>query len=213
MTMAAAGHVVTVRPASSTFEHLFLLASALIVIGVSAVVARTYADREAVQSLLDWQVSAFSDLNPVDQAMFSDLAAAGSIIRVWYEDSYAMGEPHWATAEELADEYELSPFVRDVSWKQRGEVQWRLLRGYSIDGATAYLGTHGKVPGQSAYLLIISHIHKGASFTDQSIVWIHRDPMAKPPETLNVDSLVRQGWKQVVPYRGADEVRRLRGEG
>jgi hypothetical protein len=30
---------------------------------------------------------------------------------------------------------------------------------------------------------------------------------------VNIDSLVRNGWKQVVPWRGEDEVKRIRGEG
>jgi hypothetical protein len=206
--------VTLVRPASAKLETLAILLVVAVLVAATVAFARASAVPEQNVFIADWQVSALTDLSPVDQANYNALLFAGDTIQVWYDDTYARGEPHWPTVEELSDlEVGLSPFMHDVSWKQGGEVQWQLIASYNIDGATAYFGNAGKVRGQSAYLLLIAHLHKGASYRNQSIVWIHRNPDAQPPATINVDSLVRNGWKQVVPYRGADEIKRLRGTG
>ena len=212
MNDATAARVAIVRPASARAETLCMLATVALLIGAGAVLARANAQVEHKLVLQDWQISSFHDLEGVDLATYSALADAGEFIRVWYEDSIQAGEPHWPTVAELDTDYAIAPFTRDVTWKQGGQVEWTMIKSYSLDGATVYFGNHGKVAGQAAYLLVISHRHKGATFTNQSTVWISRDPGVAPPDTVNIDSLVRQGWKQVVPYTGAEEVLRLRGE-
>jgi hypothetical protein len=214
MSAGTAATLTIVKPASARLETLVILAVIAFLIAATVLFARVNAREEQNAFIADWQVSAFHGLSPVDQANYNALVYAGSIIQTWYDDSYAQNDPHWATVEELSDdEAGLEPFIRDISWKQRGELQWRLITSYAIDGVTVYFGNGGKVPGQSAYLLVVSHLHKGASYTNQAIVWIHRNAQATAPETVNVDSLVRNGWKQVVLYSGADEVKRLRGTG
>jgi hypothetical protein len=217
MNHAATGSLTTmVRPASARLETLCILCVTAVLVAGTVALARTHAQAQQDSFIADWQVSAFSGLSAVDQANYNALMLAGDIIQLTYDSAYRMGEPHWLTVEELSvlDEgIGLAPFMRDVSWKQGGEVQWQLITSYLIDGSTVYFGNHGNVPGQSAYLLVIAHLHKGASYKNQSIVWIHRNPDVEAPRTVNIDSLVRNGWKQVVPYRGEDEVKRLRVTG
>jgi hypothetical protein len=212
MNDATAPRIAIVRPASARAESFCVLAVVALVVGGGIVLARTNAQIEHKQVLQDWQVSSFHDLEGVDQATYGALLDAGEYIRVWYEDSIQAGAPHWPTVQELDTDYAVPPFARDVTWKQYGQVEWQMIASYSLDGATVYFGNHGKIEGQAAYLLVISHRHKGATYTNQATVWIKRDPNAAPPETVNLDSLVRNGWKQVVPYTGSDEVMRLRGE-
>lgn len=214
MSGGDASAITIVKPASARLETLAIACVIALLAGATVLFARANAREEQNLFLADWQVSAFSDLSAVDQANYNALTYAGEIIQIWYDDSLAQKEPHWPTVEELADEEAgLEPFMHDLSWRQGGEVQYRLVTTYEIDGVTVYLGSGGKAPGQSAYLLVISHLHKGASYRNQAIVWIHRDVNAAAPRTVNVDSLVRNGWKQVVPYRGSDEVKRLRSTG
>jgi hypothetical protein len=208
--------VTLVRPASARLETFAISIVVALLVAVTVVIARASARERTGTFLPDWQVSAFHDLSPVDQANYNALLLAGDIIQMTYDAGYRSGTPHWLTVEEMSvleDGIGLAPFMRDVSWKQGGEVQWQLLTTYEIDGSTVYFGNNGKVPGQSAYLLVISHLHKGASYTNTSTVWIHRNAKVPPPERVNIDSLVRNGWKQVVPWRGEDEVKRIRGEG
>jgi hypothetical protein len=209
----AAARVALVRPASARAETLFVLAAVALLICVGVVLARVNAQQEHQMALQPWQISSFHDLDGVDQAIYSSLLDAGDYIRIWYEDSIQMGEPHWPTVKELDSEYAIAPFTRDITWKQGGQVEWTMIKSYTIDGATVYFGNNGRVEGQAAYLLVISHRHQGASYSNQSTVWISRNARAVAPETVNIDSLVRNGWKQVVPYTGAEEVQRLRGDG
>jgi hypothetical protein len=212
MSGATAACVAIVRPASARTESLCVLAAVALVVGGGVVLARANAQQEHKVVLQDWQISSFHDLEGVDLATYSALLDAGDYIRVWYEDSIQAGQPHWPTVQELDVDYAVAPFARDVTWKQGGQVEWSMIKSYSLDGATVYFGNRGRIEGQAAYLLVISHRHKGATYTNQATVWISRDPNAAAPDTVNIDSLVRKGWKQVVPYTGSDEVMRLRGE-
>jgi hypothetical protein len=78
-------------------------------------------------------------------------------------------------------------------------------------GATVYYGSGGSVPGQSAYLLVIGHAHAGVMWANQSTIWVHRDPNAPYPGIVKPESLVGDGWRQVIPYDGASEVERVKG--
>lgn len=195
-----------VRPYGAGREtQLFVLACAVIVISMGFF-ARVNAQNETGETLTDWQISAFSGLKGPDQAIYNALDTL--TIDLW--DLYEF-ERKWPTVQGLAEDYQYPPFAHDVLWKQNGEVQWELNREYTFDGATVYYGHGGRVPGQGAYLFVLTHAHKGTGWANVSIVWRHADPNAPAPATVNIDSLVRNGWKQVVPWRGDGEVRRLRG--
>ena len=202
---AAIANAVTVAPARSTRETLGVATVVAAIIVAMLVFARLNAQHEEKQTLSAWQISAFDDLGPTDQAVYNALHAAAETLWANYEF-----EKQWTSVADLdVPEYGLAPFVRDVSWKQTGEVQWQLVKSFSFDGATAYFGSHGKIAGQGAYLLLLTHAHKGASYVDQSAVWLHPDPQAAAPETVVRDSLIRNGWREIVPYSGDSEVRRL----
>ncbi len=158
--------------------------------------------------MLEWQVSAFSDLTAEDQAIHSALhAAVGEI------DWYYYRRRTFPDIPDLEEEL-LPPFYRDGFWETNGSVRWTLGRSLNDDqGATYYHGAGGTVPGQSAYLLLMGHIHAGMLASNQNTVWVHDDPNAPYPEIVRDDSLIRAGWKKVIVYSGADELERLRGAG
>lgn len=202
---AAAVHPVTVAPARSLRETACVAVVVALIVAAMLLFARLNAQHEEKQTLSDWQISAFDDLEPTDQAVYNALDTAADTL--WVNFEY---DKRWPAIVDLdLPDGGLAPFVRDLSWKQTGEVQWQLIKSFSFDGATAYFGSHGKVAGQGAYLLILSHAHKGASYVNQSIVWLHPNPNAPAPDTVVRDSLIRNGWHEIVPYSGDSEVRRL----
>lgn len=202
MTTAALPRVVVVKANNSRFESLCVMAVTAMLVAATLVFAKVNARVDHTPPLMDWQLRAF-DLNPTDQAIFNALTVAADTVWVWYEDAKT-----WTPVEDMQSEtVGVAPFMLDASWRQTGEVQWRLDRSFSFEGATAYFGNNGKVPGQSAYLLVLGHTHKGVSYADQSTIWLHPDPRAAAPRTLNRDSLIRNGWKQVVSHTGDVEVR------
>jgi hypothetical protein len=185
-----------------------------VAIAVSAVVAFTiiYAallpDEPAPTPLLEWEVSAFSDLSAEDQAIHSALHSAVGEIDWYYYRLTA-----WPDIPDLEAEY-LPPFYKDAFWETNGSIKWTLGLPLNNDqGATYYHGAGGTVPGQSAYLLLMGHLHAGMLASNQNTIWVHDDPNAPYPEIVRPDSLIRAGWKKVIVYSGADELERLRGGG
>ena len=207
-----------VEPAGSRTETLAITAvsSAILLFGGIAVSQRQVDDTQ--QRLFDWQISAFYDMNPADQAIYNAMSTAST--ELWWIHGdllYYSGEERakdpWPYVRELDEEYAMPPFVKDVAWRQHGEVTWERVASFSFEGSTVYHGSGGTYPGQSAYLLMLSHVHKGASYTDGATIWVHPDPDAPAPSTIKRDSLIVNGWREVVPYSGAMEVERLQGSG
>lgn len=205
-----------VQPAGSRGETLAVAAvvASILFIGGFAVDRRQVDDTG--QRLFDWQISAFYDMSDADQAIYNALSTAS--VELWWIHGdllYYSGEERakdpWPYVRELDEDYVMAPFARDVAWRQHGEVQWQRVASFSFEGSTVYHGSGGKLPGQRAWLLMLSHVHKGASYADGATIWVHPDPDAPAPQTVKRDSLIVNGWKEVVPYSGAMEVERLQG--
>jgi len=205
-----------VRPASHRLESTLIGAVAALV-AAGAVAAAWLGDGvPAAEPLFDWQISAFYDLSPADQAVYNALLVASE--ELWYAHSdmlYFGSEAEkanpWPSVADLDEIYLMPPFARDVAWQQQGRIEWELVASFSFEGSAVYFGPGGTLEEQSAYLLALSHVHKGASYTNGATVWIHDDANVAAPDTVVRDSLIVNGWKEVVPYSGAMEVERLRG--
>jgi len=213
--LSAATVTQTIRPARSASETTLLVITATFVIGVSLAAAMNRQTDDGGQRLFDWQISAFYDLEDADQAIYNALLTASEELWWIHEDLLIFGggditKVNWPTIADLAEYYAMPPFVDDVSARQNGNVRWQRAAAYSFEGATVYFGSGGELPGQSAYLLVLSHVHKGASYANAAKIWVHPDACVEMPETVKRDSLIVNGWKEVVPYRGEQEADRLR---
>lgn len=198
----------TITPQNGRLESAIVGALFLGIVGFTIANAAMQPDEPAAPPLLEWQVSAFSELDSVDQSIHSALLAAVPEIH-WYYYRLVQWPDIAALEEEL-----LPPFYKDAFWETNGQVQWKLGLPLNNDqGATYYHGAGGTIPGQGSYLLVLGHIHAGMLPANQNTIWIHEDPNTEFPEITKPETLVLAGWKQVVPYSGADEVERLRGAG
>lgn len=200
---------IVVKPLTGRRETALLasvLVLVLLVIGAYAVVQPA---RNAEPKLLDWQLSAFADLSPTDQAIHSALRPA---LEEMYWTYKADGV--WPTPEVLA-EYLLPPFYQDHFWEDNGRVDWRLITNAAVgaadQGAVFYLGTGGEAEDQSAYLVVINHAHLNTTDSNQFDIWIHPDTEVSAPGGIKQQSLILDGWRMVVPYSGADELARTGG--
>src|SRR5690606_19551960 len=184
------GHAVTprleiVRPAGGRKESLIV---ACIVAGIVAVNAAAVSARRVDSSeprLLEWQISAFYDLGTADQAIYNALVAASEELWWAHGELLTFGTDEeradpWPTVEQLDADYVMPPFHRDASWSALGEVEWERIASFSFEGQAVYFGSGGKLEGQSAYLLSLSHTHKGATYADGATVWVHPDPNVAP---------------------------------
>ena len=206
-----------VRPLSSRAETWLVAGITVFILLASGIGVASRRVEDTGQRLFDWQISAFYDLKQTDQAVYSALLAASEELWWIHDEFLTFGTPEqladpWPTVEQLSEEYLLPPFAQDVAWSQQGEIQWERIASYSFEGSTVYFGTGGTLPDQSAYLVMLSHVHKGAIWANGEFIWVHPDVNVPSPPTITRDSLIVNGWKEVVPYNGAMEVDRLKGE-
>jgi hypothetical protein len=214
--MSATPHVV--RPAGARFEGLLLLAATLLVIAVLALYVQQRGRNDQPEPLYDWQINAFSGLTGADQAVYNALFTAKDDIPFLYDDINQFNPPgvkfHWPTLDELREAL-LAPFQQDKSWEQNGSLQWTLyepLPEGEMQGSTMYLGTDGKAPGQGSFLLIIGHVHAGFTNNNAIVIWWNKANHVVMPESGYRDQLILQGWREVVPHSGANEVKRIFGD-
>jgi hypothetical protein len=206
-----------VRPAGARHEALLLLAATVLVLGILGLYVQQRVRSAATEPLQQWQVSAFDELTGVDQAIYNALYTAKDEIVYIYDDINLMNAPgekfRWPSPADL-QQYLLPPFYRDGSWTQNGSMQWSLhepLAEGEMQGSVLYLGTDGRVAGQGSFLLVVGHVHAGFQNNNSLVVWWNPQTHVETPQNGFRDGLILQGWREVVPHSGAQEVRRIFG--
>ena len=207
-----------VKPAGSRFEGWLLAAVALAVVAVLALYVQANGRANAAAPLYDWQISAFDGLTGADQAIYNSLYTVKDEIPLIYDDINMFNEPgqkfRWPNLDDFTD-FLLPPFYRDTSWEQNGSLQWSLFEPLAegeMQGSTMYLGTDGRSLSQGSFLLIIGHVHAGFQNNNAIVIWYNEKNHVEMPESGFRDKLILQGWREVVPYSGDLEVKRLFGE-
>ena len=199
---------VTVPPSGNRWETVLLVLALAVMAGATAAYTATFGQEEPKQALLDWQISSFSGLTGVDQAIYNEmLVAAEEINWMLYYSGYWPDMPDFQEAL-------LPPFYQDLSWQNNGSVQWQLKnvsQEGEAQGLTLYHGSHGTVDGQGAYLMVIDHKHAGNVQVIQPTLWWHENKAQGLPQHSTLSSIILDGWKQVMPYYGKDERDRLMG--
>ena len=199
-----------VKSSSSRWELGLLFLGAIGLIGTTGWYVLNHGHDEGIRELQSWQVSAFHDLGTVDQAIYNSLVTAQDDIS---ELQYYYGP--WPAVERL-EFFLIPPFGKDLFWETNGELVWTyrdVAQEGEMQGYTLYHGSGGKAEGQGAFILVIGHMHAGNLMANHNTIWIHEDPNQPMPATSRTQSLILDGWKNVVPYTGTDEQRRLQGAG
>jgi len=109
--MSAAIASVIIPPSQRRWESVLLVVALVALLLFTGFYARTYGIEDKPQVILDWQVSAFSGLPGVDQAIYNELlVAADEIYYLQYYNGY------WPADADFQDAL-LPPFYRDLSWE------------------------------------------------------------------------------------------------
>lgn len=209
---------VYVRPAGAGFEGLALIAATLAVIGTLTLYVSGRGQRDVAEPLYEWQISAFDELTGADQAIYNSLYTVKDEIPFIYDDINRFNAPgekfRWPNIEDF-QEWLLPPFYKDTSWEQNGSLQWSLyepLAEGEMQGTTLYLGTDGQLPGQGSFLLVIGHVHAGFTNNNAIVIWWNDANHVEMPENGFRDQLILKNWREVVPYSGDQEVKRIFGD-
>jgi len=207
-----------VRPAGARFEGLLLAAIAAVIIAGLALYVRELGRHESHEPLYEWQVSAFDTLTGADQAIYNALFTAKDDIPYIYDDINVTTPDNavfrWPNLQDLQD-YELPPFLHDRSWQQNGSLKWTLFEPLAkgeMQGSTMYLGTDGSQPAQGSFLLVVGHTHAGFQNKNAISIWWNSKNHVEMPQSGFRDGLILQGWREVVPHNGAQEVKRIFGD-
>ena len=207
-----------VRPAGARHEGLALAVATVAVIAILAFYVQERGRGDTREPIYDWQVSAFNALTGADQAIYNALYTAKDDIPYIYEDINMFNAPgvkfRWPNLNDMQDAL-LPPFYKDKSWQQNGSLRWTLyepLPEGEMQGSTMYLGTDGNQPQQGSFLLVIGHVHAGFQNTNSILIWWNRKNHMVMPESGFRDGLILQGWREVVPNTGAQEVKRIFGD-
>lgn len=206
---------VIIQPKRQRFEVLFVLISTIAILAFAGGLIALTKGKKENQKLKPYQISAFNVLQGNDQGIFSDLYTAALEIEALHRDQ---GEI-WATANELKEkDLALSPFIEDDLWKQRGKHNWRL---FVYDQANvhraAYVGKSSDENVAGNFIILSEHFHSidGSYYIGvnkpipYSIWW---NPTFNLPADISEGTLIASGWKEVIPYSGRDELKRLNRE-
>ena len=207
-----------IRPAGSRFEGLLLAFAAVAVVALLALYVQERGQNDEPPQIYDWQVSAFNTLTGADQAIYNSLYTVKDEIPYIYDEINFFNQPgdrfRWPNLDDF-QEYLLPPFYKDTSWEQNGSLQWSLFEPLAegeMQGSTMYLGTDGQLPEQGSFLLVIGHVHAGFTNNNAIVIWWNAAHHAEMPESGFRDTLILRGWKEVVPYSGEQEVKRIFGD-
>ncbi len=193
---------VTVAPLQHRWESLLLLLALAALVLFTGLYAWLFGQQDQGQQLQPWQVSAYVSLNPLEQGIYNQLLLAADEISWLQEENQS-----WPAIGEL-ESMLLPPFHRDLSWQNSGTLRWSLESAPDADSAL-YLGTAGQLPGQSSFLLVFERQFAGPVAIQTVEIWQHADSLVSLPAASDHNNLIRQGWQELIPYRGSDERQRL----
>ncbi len=143
-----------IAPATARRETLYVAVSCVAIVVLAGFIIGVRGTVEASQELAEYQVSAYSGLNPTEQGVYNDLLAASLDIDLYHADTL-----HWPSVLQLQGQY-ISPFVRDLSWQQRGKLDWQMdVPDLEQQHTVAYYALSQSPDSSGSFLLWMTHKH------------------------------------------------------
>ena len=194
-----------VKPAGAGHETLWVLLTAILVLGVAALFVSARAKPQAVAALASHQVDARTQLNAAEQGLHGDLLVAAEEIVALVEAERVL-----PPVEQLRS-MDLPPFAGGMTSVTRGGHEWRTTAQARY---VAYVGRSAAPDVAASFLLRLpvpaatgssaeAHDHD-----DEFQVWVHREGPQSAPGQLDDAALARQGWRQVVARYDAGVTRK-----
>ena len=202
-----------VSPSGKRRETAFVLLAAVLVSITCGTLIFINQKRSDVAELADFQIRAFFSLNEQELAVFNGLyTAAVEIDEIHNEDE------EWLTVSQLEEDL-LPPFTKDASWERSGRFTWsRELRPTGSMDIALYTGHPAQGTTAGSFILLFLHDHKqkqGSARTEPRHapyeIWYHPSPEKNAPQAATDQGFISAGWKEVLAYSGADEVKRIKG--
>jgi hypothetical protein len=209
--VAKSMETVIVKPIRQRGELLFVTLSTLAILLVAGGLIYLRSKAPETQTLKSYQISAFSSLPQTSQGVFMDLYTSGFDIEAYHRRS---GEV-WPEVQTLEATL-VPPFEKSAVWESRGRIKWILYR-MDKDNVhrAAYIGKSSDTAAAGSFIIIFEHFHTldGAYFSGVNKktpfnIWYKPGGFILPRD-FSEGTLIATGWREAIPYRGTDELKKL----
>lgn len=181
---------VKIKPLSSKKETIWILLLVLIILGLSYVLINSTRKEIENQSIKNNQISAYNELSNINNSFYSDILNSLVEIELIYEENNEIPNI------DVLEEEELSPFVKDNIWENRGSLKWS--KG-NLGKTIYYIGLSQDLKTVGNFLILFS------SDIEKSRIFYNDEKLTNINITLeNINS----HWKEILPYTGKDERRK-----
>jgi hypothetical protein len=204
---------VIIKPVRQRGEILFVSLSMLFILVCAGLLILSRSKAGPEQRLKGYQISAFSALPNGAQGIFMDLYTGGFDIEMYHRQNAET----WPDIQTLEANL-IPPFEKSVVWEQRGRIQWSLsVMDKGTVHRAAYIGAASDTAACGSFILYLEHYHTadGAYFSGINKktpfnIWYKNGALQKVPENFSEGTLIAGGWREAIPYRGTDELAKLK---
>lgn len=203
---------VVVKPTSKKEELIFVFASTAIIILLATLSILIRKENGGSQKLKSYQINAFSDLDTKEQFLFTALYGSGYEI----ESFHITNQESWPSVPVLEKDA-VSPFVKDRIWNDNGRMNWsQRISGDERIHQIAYMGVSSNYQVKGTFLLVLEHLHdyggtylKSNNKSEPFRIWYINEMQRRFPVDFSAGFLIKEGWREVIPYKGKDEARKF----
>ena len=196
-----------IKPAQAKSESFWIIIVTIIVLFLWLTGVQGRLRIENKKEIESWQLNVFTNLNSIEQGIYTDLKAAAEEIYQIHLDEGGK----WYTVKDAQADY-IAPFAQDITSRQRGNIEWQSKSKKTDSQDTVYYLGSSQNPKASGSFLLNIHLHANGYLDGKSYEMWYKTGKANWPDSLSDSFLIASNWKQLIAYQGEDEIKRLRGK-
>ena len=184
-----------VKPLSSKKENIFLILAFFILISLAAITLKIRQRTEYKIDIKEDEIVSYEVLNNIELGIYSDIK--NSLVDI----SQLKDENNSLPSLKVLAEEEIPPYFKDITWEQRGAVEWTT---FKHDNGDYFIGRgNGKVG-----IFLVKFNNKNI---DESEIFYMKETPSFEDIEKNFEKY-EHILKKIVPYIGNDERKKFTGE-
>lgn len=189
-------NIYIVKSLNSRKENISLIIIFIAIISIAGAILRIRHTPHYVQQVKTNEISAFKELNSIELSIYSDLKNSSTEIYLLKDELN-----RFPTVEELIEE-EMTPFYKDITWKEKGTIDWI------------------SFPHEQNYIYIgLSEDRKVGNFfmelknkKDEEVNIYYTTENFSKDNIVNNFEKYESLFKKIIPYTGEDERKKFKEE-
>lgn len=186
-----------VKSSSSKGETFYLILAFIVIISIASALLKLREKPIFIQKIEKNEISSYKSFNSIELGIYSELLNSLTDIEGLKEETGNYPEI------KLLEEEGIPPFVKDETWKNKGEIDWELIYH---DNQPIYLGKSNNFDVTGNFLVEINKEDIGKSNIYYSKEHINTSVVRNRYEDM------RDIMKRVVSYTGNEERRKYKEE-